>query len=120
MRLLIVDGNLLLTWVVRRLAPAVEVESAATREQVECELRERPPDAVLLNVRRPAGPWREVAGLCRRHRPPIPVLFHAGAHVDPAELGIRTDRRSFFTESLTAGDLDRLLEAVKNGAAVQP
>ncbi len=119
MRLLIVDGNQPLVWVVRRLAPAaVEVENASTREQVDAELREHPPDAVLLNVRRPAGPWREVAGWCRQRRPPIPVLFHTGASVDPAEVGIRTDRHSFFTETLTADDLHRLLGAVKNGSAV--
>lgn len=121
MRLLIVDGNVLLTWVVRHLAPAdVEVENAATLEQVESELRNRPPSAVLLNVRRLAGPWREVAGWCREHRPPIPVLFLAGAFLDPAEIGIRIGRRSFVTESLAAGDLDRLLQAAENGSAVSP
>ncbi len=118
MRLLIVDGNRPLVWVVRRLVPGgVEVENATTREQVDRGLHDRPPDAVLLNVRRPAGPWREVAGWCQQRRPPIPVLFHTGASVDPDEVGIRTDRHSFFTESLTAEDLHRLLQVVESGSA---
>jgi len=81
------EQNRPLVWVVRHLVPtAVEVDNATTRERVAAEFRDRPPDAVLLNVRRPSGPWRKVAGWCQQHRPPIPVLFHTGASVDPAEV----------------------------------
>ncbi|MCP3956672.1 MAG: hypothetical protein GY719_02350 [bacterium] len=118
MRLLIVDGNELLAWVVRHLAPAcVEVESATTREQVETSLRDHSPDAVLLNLRHSAGPWRDVAAWCRHHEPRIPVLFHDGAYLNPRREGLPLDDRSFFTQSLAAEDLDRLLRAAEDVAA---
>ncbi len=120
MRLLLVDGNVLLAWVVRHLAPAdVEVECADTREQIETALRERPPDGVLLNLRRASGPWHEVAAWCQQHDPPIPVLYHDGAYLDPVKEGIQLDDESFFTESLAAGDLDRLIRAATDGSKLQ-
>ena len=117
MRLLIVDGNLL-TWVARRLVPGgVEVETATAVEQAREILRDDPPDAVLLNVKQATGPWREIARACRCRRPPIPTLFHGGVCLDPAEAGIEVDDHSFFTESLCARDLDRLIHAAENVAA---
>ena len=120
-RLLIVGGSLLLTWVVRHLVPTeVEVENSTTLKQVKAAFLDHPPDAVLLNVRQTTGPWRKVARECQRQRPPIPVLFHAGAELDPAEAGIAADDHSFFTEQLAASDLDRLIRAAREARGKAP
>ncbi len=118
MRLLIVDGNLLLVWMIEHLTPDdVEVASAGTPEQARAAFRDCPPDAVVVNVRRMAGPWREVAGWCFDRRPPIPVLFHGGARTELAEAGIVAGDRCLVGESLCARDLDRLISAAEKRSA---
>ncbi len=117
-RLMIVGGSLLLEWIVRhQVSPEVEVEHVRTLDQARERFRDRAPDAVLLSVRPGPGQWREVAGWCHGHHPPIPTLIHAGAHLDPAEAGIELDNRSFFTESLGPADLDRLIHAANEARA---
>ncbi len=113
MRLLVVGGSQLMTWVVRHLVPAeIEVEHATTEKQVRGILRYRPPQVALFNVSTSPFPWREVQQLCRGHEPPIPVLFHSYACLDRDEAGIPEEVEHYFPQQLPTCELRRELHSL--------
>lgn len=113
MRLLIVGGNQLLGWIVQHLVPEdVTVELATTPEAACRTILDRPPDAVLVRVIPKPCPGRQIVELCRRRRPPIPVLYYSGAYLEPEELDVPVSDDSFSTEpGELRRHLDRLLHA---------
>ncbi|MFQ5349297.1 MAG: hypothetical protein ACE5EG_02510 [Thermoanaerobaculia bacterium] len=89
MRLLVLDGSRTLEAVVTRLVPeGVEVESASTFGEAQRRLRERPPEALIVNVSRAGLPWKELQDFCCLHDPPIPVLYESAVHGHPSEAGL--------------------------------
>ena len=89
LRLLVLDGSLVLRHLVERLVPAdVEVESADTFEQANSVLCGHPPDAVIVNLGPSPLPWREIQSCCQEHEPPIPVLFESCVYATPEEAGL--------------------------------
>ena len=123
MRLLVVGGNPLLGWTVQHWLPEVVVELATTPEAACRTILDRPPDAVLVRVIPKPCPCREVVELCRRQRPPIPVLYHSGAYLDPAELDVAVSEDSFSTEpGVLRRHLERLIDDVRErpGRATAP
>lgn len=89
MQLLVLDGSLVLPSLVRRLAPqGVDVESAATFDEARLRLRQRPPQAMIVNLTPAELPWQELQSLCERHSPPIPVLYESCVHHSPDEAGL--------------------------------
>ncbi len=88
-RLLVLDGSRVLPAVVARLVPSgVEVESARSFREASRRLRERPPEALIVNVGPSPLPWRQLQELCASHRPPIPVLYESCVYHDPVEAGL--------------------------------
>lgn len=89
MHLLVLDGSRVLPAVVKRLAPkGVAVESAATFDEARARLRERPPQALIVNLTPADLPWQELQSLCEGHSPPIPVLYESCVHRSPGEAGL--------------------------------
>ena len=89
MDLLVLDGSLVLPSLVRRLAPpGTAVESAGTFEEARQRLKERPPQALIVNLTPAELPWQELQSLCQGHSPPIPVLYESCVHRTPDEAGL--------------------------------
>ncbi len=120
MRLMLLNGGMALSTVVRRLVPEeveiVELDSFA--KAADC-LREDPPEAAIIDLTPMALPWCELQSLCTFHEPPIPVLFESCIHDSPREAGLEElDRNaSFLAKPYHLADLqaeiDRLIGAVK-------
>ena len=100
MRLLVLSGSRILPAVIARLVPeGVEVEEARTLADASRRLRERPPEAMIVNVRPASAPWEKLRDLCERRNPPIPVLYESCVFHDPAEAGLgRLSRCGHFLE----------------------
>jgi len=106
MRLLIVGGTDLMTWVVRHLVPAdVEVVQATTLDEVKTLLRAHPPQAALLHGCASARPWSEVYRLCHTHQPPIPTLFYPGSYLEPDEMPRKKSADEYCRKPLRANEL---------------
>lgn len=89
MRLLLLDGSRLLASLVRRLVPpGVEIEEVLTFGDAMARLRERPPDAVIVNLGPADLPWRDLKSFCESQSPQIPVLFESCIHASSAEAGL--------------------------------
>lgn len=96
--------------VVARLVPdGVEVESARSFAQASRQLRERPPEAMIVNVGPSPLPWRELQRLCSEHDPPIPVLFESCVFHDAIEAGLArlTSSGHFLEKPYSIADLRR-------------
>ena len=100
MHLLVLDGSRVLPSLVKRLAPeGTAVESAATFEEARLRLKERPPEALIVNLTPAELPWQELQALCEEHSPPIPVLYESCVHRTPDEAGLASlDHRGRFLE----------------------
>jgi DNA-binding response OmpR family regulator len=64
------------------------VEAARTLADASRQLRDHPPEALIVNVRPASAPWEKLRDLCERHDPPIPVLYESCIFHDPAEAGL--------------------------------
>ncbi len=122
MRLLVLDGSRVLHTLVRRLAPSgVDVEEALTFHEAEQTLRERPPDAVIVNLTPAELPWAELKRLCQTHTPPIPVLYESCIHQCPSEAGLGElhPTGEFLTKPYSVSELrrqiDRLVHLARQG-----
>lgn len=97
MRLLVLDENQLLAWMVERLAPSGTLVTGLTSFDEACELLLKgPPDAAVVSLTSAHVPWREIARLCAAARPRVPVLWEScvfgsaeEAGLDPAEGDVR-------------------------------
>ena len=122
MRLLVLDGSKLLPWTVRRLVPPdVEIEIAASSVDALRVLRERPPDAAIVNVDPGGPPWQEIGRLCLETRPPIPVLYESNVFRNASEACVELRRGVAFLPSSARtpelrGALERLLAGRDPGA----
>ena len=108
MRLLVLSGSRMLPTLVARLAPAgVEVEAARTVADASRRLRERPPEAMIVNLRPASAPWQELRYLCESHNPCIPVLYESCVFNSPAEAGLGQLNRCghFLVEPYTIAEL---------------
>jgi len=130
LRLLVLDGSLLLRSVVERLVPAdVDVESADSFEKAYSVLCAQPPDAVIVNLGPSALPWREIQACCLEHQPPIPVLFESCVYKSAEEAGLDAVRgpcsflsKPYHTVQLST-EIDRLLSLARSSdpsGAAQP
>lgn len=116
MRLLVLDGSLVLRLLVERIVPAdVEVESASSFEQACETLDAHPPDAVIVNLGPSELPWARIQRQCHEHDPPIPILFESCIFATPDEAGLDevSDygafiRKPYHKEQLVA-EIDRLM-----------
>jgi len=89
MRLLVLDGSLVLPCLVRRLAPpGLEVEEASSFEKAVTVLMADPPDAVIANIGPSELPWQELKDFCQNHTPKIPVLFESCIFQSPDDAGL--------------------------------
>ena len=89
MRLLVLDGSLVLPSLVRRLVPDdVQIEVANEFDRAVAILTADPPDAVIANVGPSDLPWQDLKSYCQNHSPPIPVLFESCVYPGPAEAGL--------------------------------
>ena len=88
-RLLVLDGSLVLPSLVRRLVPEnVEIEVADEFDRAVAILTGDPPDAVIANVGPSDLPWQELKSFCQNHSPKIPVLFESCVYPGPDEAGL--------------------------------
>jgi len=88
-RLLVVDENRVLPWVVERLVPpGVRVEIARGYEAAARVIRTDPPAAVVVSLPPAWLPWRDFQKLCASRQPPIPVLYESCLIGNAAELGL--------------------------------
>ncbi len=84
-RLLVVDGSELLTWMVSRIAPlGVEVERASSFSQAEKILSNNPPDAAIFNLSPCIPIWRNLIEACVQSVPIIPFLCTAAIDEESA------------------------------------
>jgi DNA-binding response OmpR family regulator len=89
MRLLLVDGSLLMEVVVRYVAPSgVEVERVVTFEGAREALMRDPPQAAIFSLTPTPLPWQTLEQLCREHQPPIPFVYLSSVHSSAAEAGL--------------------------------
>ena len=124
LRLLVLDGSLVLRHVVERLVPAdVEVESADTFEQAYSVLCAHPPDAVIVNLGPSPLPWRELQSCCHEHEPPIPVLFESCVFATAEEAGLDEVSgigsflsKPYHTDQLRS-EIDRLVTLARGSSA---
>lgn len=120
MRLLVLDGSLVLPSLVRRLAPAeVEVEAADSFERAVARLIAHPPDAVIVNVGPADLPWQQLKSFCEGHTPKIPVLFESCVYRDPAEAGLTPldPSASFLCKPYSVDDLRSAIRLLISWAA---
>jgi DNA-binding response OmpR family regulator len=122
-RLLVLDGSLVLRHVVARLVPSdVAVESAATFDEAWRVLTQRPPDALIVTLGPSDLPWRRIQRRCHESDPPIPVLFESCVHPTPEEAGLDAiDGLSSFLgkpypASQLRSEIDRLLRLAETRA----
>ena len=112
MRLLVLDGSLVLPSLVRRLAPeGLKIEEATTFERAVAILSANPPDAVIANVGPADLPWHELKSFCQEHSPTIPVLFESCVFQEPQEAGLDDLDPSaiFITKPYSMDDLRRAI-----------
>lgn len=112
MRLLVLDGSLVLPSLVRRLAPeGLEIEEAASFERAVAILSADPPDAVIANIGPVDLPWQELKTFCQNHEPTIPVLFESCVYTAPTDAGLDGLNQSalFITKPYSLDDLRRAI-----------
>ena len=89
MRLLVLDGSLVLQSLVRRLSPeGLRVEEATDFERAIAILASDPPDAMIVNIGPVDLPWRRLQAFCQYHTPKIPVLYESCVYQDADEAGL--------------------------------
>ena len=89
MRLLVLDENQLLAWMVERLAPpGTQVVGFTSFDDARRALLENPPDAAVVCVTAARPPWREFGRLCASRRPPVPVLYESCVFSSAEEAGL--------------------------------
>jgi len=89
LRLLVLDENHLLAWMVERLAPpGTEVVGFTSFDDARRALLDNPPDAAVVCVTAAHLPWREFGRLCASRRPPVPVLFESCVFSSAEEAGL--------------------------------
>ena len=121
MRLLVVGGTSLMTWVVRHLVPEnVEVEHAMTLDEVSTILRLRSPQAALFSGSPASRPWDEVHRLCQEHEPPIPTLFHPCVDLDRDEMALSDYADDYCPRPLPACELRREIHRLLGVEEEQP
>lgn len=122
MQLLVLDGSRVLPSLVKRLAPqGVDVESAATFDEARLRLRQRPPQAMIVNLTPADLPWQELQSLCQGHSPPIPVLYESCVHRSPTEAGLDslTDHGHFLEKPYSMPELRAEIERLVQLASDQ-
>jgi DNA-binding NtrC family response regulator len=89
MRLLVLDGSLVLQSLVRRLSPVgLQVEEATDFERAIAILASDPPDAMIVNIGPVDLPWRRLQAFCQQHTPKIPVLYESCVYQNADEAGL--------------------------------
>ena len=112
MRLLVLDGSLVLPSLVRRLAPeGSHVEEASSFDSAVAILTANPPDAVIANLGPADLPWQELKSFCQNHDPKIPVLFESCVFREPQEAGLDGLNHSalFLTKPYSLEDLQKAI-----------
>lgn len=112
MRLLVLDGSLVLPSLVRRLVPDdVQVEVADEFDRAVAILTANPPDAVIANVGPSDLPWQELKTFCQNHSPTIPVLFESCVYPGPDEAGLDSLKQSayFLAKPYPVDDLKKAI-----------
>ena len=107
MRLLVLDGSLVLPSLVRHVAPeGLQIEEVASFERAVAILAADPPDAVIANV----GP-AELKDFCQNHSPQIPVLFESCVYREARDAGLDELNQSalFLTKPYSMEDLRRAI-----------
>ena len=112
MRLLVLDGSLVLPSLVRRLAPeGLQIEEATTFEKAVAILAANPPDAVIANVGPAELPWQELKSYCQNHSPKIPVLIESCVYREAQDAGLDNLNHSalFITKPYSMDELQRAI-----------
>ena len=112
MRVLVLDGSLVLPSLVRRLAPeGLEVEDVSNFEAAVAILAVNPPDAVIANLGPADLPWQELKSFCQNHNPKIPVIFESCVYRGPREAGLDGLNHSamFLTKPYSLEDLQKAI-----------
>lgn len=112
LRLLVLDGSLVLPSLVRRLVPeGVEIEVADEFDRAIAILTVNPPDAVIANVGPSDLPWQELKTYCQNHTPKIPVLFESCVYPSPDEAGLDSLNHSayFLAKPYPVDDLKKAI-----------
>ena len=110
-RLLVIDGSELLTWMVSRIAPVgVEVDRAATFSEAERILNNNPPDAAIFNLAPCIPIWRHLIEACVQSKPVIPFLCTAAMDEESAcSLGVPCRRGDFISLDMTPTELSQAI-----------
>ena len=119
MRLLVLDENQLLAWMVERVAPpGTEVVGLTSFDDARREMFERPPDAAVVSLASAHLPWREFQHLCARRRPPVPVLYESCVFGSAEEAGLAPAEGSvrFLHTPASRADLNDALVRLLNDA----
>lgn len=112
MRVLVLDGSLVLPSLVRRLAPeGLEIEEVSSFEGAVAILAANPPDAVIANLGPADLPWQDLKSFCQNHSPKIPVIFESCVYREPQEAGLDGLNHSamFLTKPYSLEDLQKAL-----------
>ena len=112
MRVLVLDGSLVLPSLVRRLAPeGLEIEEVSSFETAVALLAANPPDAVIANLGPADLPWQELKSFCQNHNPKIPVIFESCVYRGPQEAGLDGLNHSamFLTKPYSLEDLQKAI-----------
>lgn len=120
MRLLVLDGSLVLPSLVRRLAPeGMHIEEATSFESAVAILTANPPDAVIANVGPADLPWKDLKSYCQNHHPKIPVLFESCVFRGPQEAGLDGLNHSamFLTKPYSLEELQKAIRLLVKWAA---
>jgi DNA-binding NtrC family response regulator len=92
MRLLVLDENQLLAWMVERVAPpGTEVVGFTSFDDACREMTSSPPDAAIVSLTGAHLPWSDFRRRCTGHRPPVPVLFESCVFASAEEAGLTSD-----------------------------
>lgn len=92
MRLLVLDENQLLAWMVERVAPpGTEVLGLTSFDEACRELKSNPPDAAVVSLTAAHMPWSELRQCCASGRPPVPVLFESCVFGSAGEAGLAAE-----------------------------